>query len=308
MECVEMIFKVGVNVIFIIKGIDDFCLKLFIECGVMVVCWCKKEDFCCIVRVIGVIMFSFFLDLNGDEKFEVFYFGYVEEVLQECILDDECILVKGIKVYFLVFIIFCGFNEFIFDEMECFVYDSLCVVKWMLESGSFVFGGGVVEIVLYIYFEEFVGIVGFCEQFVIGEFVQLLFVIFKILVVNVVKDVLEFVVQLWLRYVLLQCIQEGEVNEDEKLVVCKKVYKNYGFDFMKGKVVDLIKNGVMELSMSKIRQLKSVVEVCISIMCIDIFIKFDLEVLVDDGYDGYDYQRKGREKSQIFLVLFDIWF
>jgi len=55
----------------------------------------------------------------------------------------------------------------------------------------------------------------------------------------------------------------------------KKNYKNYGLEFDEGEGVDEIKAGVLEPSMSKIRQLKSAVEACISIMRIDTLIKLD---------------------------------
>lgn len=42
------------------------------------------------------------------------------------------------------------------DEMERFVYDVLCVVKRVFEFKFVVFGGGVVEVVLSIYLENFV--------------------------------------------------------------------------------------------------------------------------------------------------------
>jgi len=44
MDRVEMILKAGANVILTTKGIDDLCLKLFIEKGAMAVRRCKKED------------------------------------------------------------------------------------------------------------------------------------------------------------------------------------------------------------------------------------------------------------------------
>jgi T-complex protein 1 subunit alpha len=60
-------------------------------------------------------------------------------------------------------------------------------------------------------------------------------------------------------------------------VAKKKNYKNYGLDLMKGKVVDQVKAGVLEPSMSKVKQLKSAVEACIAIMRIDTLIKLDPE-------------------------------
>lgn len=289
MERVEMILKAGANVILTTKGIDDLCLKLFIERGAMAVRRCKKEDLRRIARATGATMLSSLSDLNGDEKFEASYLGHAEEVSQERISDDECILVKGTKVHSSASIILRGPNEFTLDEMERSVHDSLCAVKRTLESGSLVPGGGAVETALHIYLEEFAGTVGSREQLAIGEFAQSLLVIPKTLAVNAAKDASELVAQLRSRHALSQRIQEGEANEDEKSVARKKAYKNYGLDLMKGKVVDSIKNGVMEPSMSKIRQLKSAVEACISIMRIDTLIKLDPEAPADDGHDGHDH-------------------
>ncbi|KAK0726396.1 chaperonin Cpn60/TCP-1 family [Apiosordaria backusii] len=289
MERVEMILKAGANVVLTTKGIDDLCLKLFIERGAMAVRRCKKEDLRRIARATGATMLSTLSDLNGDEKFEPSYLGHAEEVSQERISDDECILVKGTKVHSSASIILRGPNEFTLDEMERSVHDSLCAVKRTLESGSLVPGGGAVETALHIYLEEFAGTVGSREQLAIGEFAQSLLVIPKTLAVNAAKDATELVAQLRSRHALSQRIQEGEANEDEKSVARKKAYKNYGLDLMKGKVVDSIKNGVMEPSISKIRQLKSAVEACISIMRIDTLIKLDPEAPADDGHDGHDH-------------------
>ncbi len=64
----------------------------------------------------------------------------------------------------------------------------------------------------------------------------------------------------------------------------KKNYKNYGLDLTRGKVVDQIKAGVLEPSMSKVKQLKSAVEACIAVMRIDTLIKLDPEQRGDDGH------------------------
>merc|ERR1711977_508367 len=259
-ERIQMILKAGANVVFTTKGIDDLCLKLFIEKGAMGVRRCKKEDLRRIAKATGATLISSLSDLNGDEKFDASSLGHAEEVSQERISDDECILVKGTKDYQL-------------DEMERSVHDSLCAVKRTLESGSIVPGGGAVETALHIYLEEFAGTVGSREQLAIGEFAQALLVIPKTLAVNAAKDSSELVAQLRSRHALSQRIQDGDANEDEKTIAKKKNYKNYGLDLTKGKVVDEIKAGVLEPSMSKIRQLKSAVEACISIMRIDTLIK-----------------------------------
>lgn len=153
-ERVEMILKAGANVIFTTKGIDDLCLKHFIEKGAMAVRRCKKEDLRRIARATGATMVSTLADLNGDEVFDPKNIGQAEEVVQERISDDECILVKGPKVHTAASIILRGANEYSLDEMERSVHDSLSAVKRTLESGRIVPGGGAVETALHIYLEE----------------------------------------------------------------------------------------------------------------------------------------------------------
>ncbi|KAL4946379.1 hypothetical protein BDV06DRAFT_137054 [Aspergillus oleicola] len=287
-ERVEKILKSGANVVFTTKGIDDMVLKLFIEKGAMAVRRCKKEDLRRIAKATGATLVSSLSDLNGDEKFEASYLGHADEVVQDRISDDECILVKGTKVHTSASIILRGANEFSLDEMERSVHDSLCAVKRALESGSIVPGGGAVETALHMYLEEFAVTVGSREQLAIGEFAQSLLVVPKTLVVNAAKDSSELVAQLRKRHAVSQRVQEGEANEKEKAVAKKKEYRNYGLDLAKGRVHDCLKAGVLEPSMGKLKQLKSAVEACIAIMRIDTMIKLDPEQKGDDGH-GHDH-------------------
>ncbi|RKF54970.1 T-complex protein 1 subunit alpha [Golovinomyces cichoracearum] len=285
MDRVMLILKSGANVIFTTKGIDDLVLKLFIEKGAMAIRRCKKEDLRRIAKATGATLVSSLSDLNGDEKFEPSSLGHAEEVVQERISDDECILIKGTKAHSAASIVLRGPNDYQLDEMERSIHDSLCAVKRTLESGSIVPGGGAVETALHIYLEEFAGTVGSREQLAIGEFAQALLAIPKTLAVNAALDASELVAQLRSRHALSQRTQEDEVNQDEKFISKKKNFKNYGLDLNNGKVVDEIKLGVLEPSMSKIRQLKSAVEACIAILRIDSMIKLDPEQRAED--DGH---------------------
>jgi T-complex protein 1 subunit alpha len=266
LDKIDLILKAGANVIMTTKGIDDLVLKTLIEKGVMGVRRCKREDLRRIAKATGATFVSSLSDLNGDEKFESSLLGHADEVVQERISDDECILVKGTKAFSSASIILRGSNDYQLDEMERSIHDSLSAVKRTLESGSVVPGGGAVETALHIYLEEFAGTVGSREQLAIGEFAQSLLIIPKTLATNAAKDASELVAQLRSRHALSQRVQDGDAKEDEKTIAKKKNYKNYGLDLLKGKVVDEIKSGVLEPSMSKIKQLKSAVEACISIM------------------------------------------
>jgi T-complex protein 1 subunit alpha len=284
LERVEMILKAGANVVLTTKGIDDMVLKLFIERGAMGVRRCKKEDLRRIAKASGATLVSTLSDLNGDEKFDKESLGYAEEVVQERISDDECILVKGTKAYSSASIILRGSNEYQLDEMERSVHDSLSAVKRTLESGAVVPGGGAVETALHIYLEEFALTTSSREQLAIGEFSQSLLVVPKTLAVNAALDSSELLAQLRLRHALSQRVQDGDANEKEKDIAKRRQYKNYGLDLSKGKLADVVKMGVLEPSMSKIKQLKSAVEACVSIMRIDTLIKLDPPEQADDGH------------------------
>ncbi|MCJ1416004.1 T-complex protein 1 subunit alpha [Xylographa parallela] len=288
-ERVEMILKAGANVVFTTKGIDDLVLKLFIEKGAMAVRRCKKEDLRRIAKATGATLVASLSDINGDENFAASSLGHAEEVSQEKISDDECILVKGTKVHTSASIILRGSNDYQLDEMERSVHDSLSAVKRTLESGSIVPGGGAVETALHIYLEEFAGTVGSREQLAIGAFAAALLVIPTTLLNNAALDSSELVAQLRSRHALSQRLQDGDASHSEKETARQKNYKNYGLDLTKGKVVDSVKAGVLEPSMSKVRQLKSAVEACVAIMRIDTLIKLDPEQRGGGEDDGHGH-------------------
>ena len=304
MERVDMILKAGANVVLTTKGIDDLCLKQFIEKGAIAVRRCKKEDLRRIAKATGATLISSLSDLNGDEKFEPSSLGHADEVLQERISDDECILIKGTRVHTSASIILRGSNDYHLDEMERSIHDSLSAVKRTLESGSIVPGGGAVETALHIYLEEFAVTVGSREQLAIGEFAQSLLIIPRTLAVNAAKDSSDLVAQLRSYHATSQRIQENtpsgppsspskgqkspNATEQERALAKKRNYKNYGLDLTRGKVVDQIKAGVLEPSMSKVKQLKSAVEACIAVMRIDTLIKLDPEQR-GGGDDGHGH-------------------
>lgn len=154
LDRIEMILKSGCNVILTTKGIDDLCLKRLVEAGAIGVRRCKKEDLRRIAKATGATLVSTLSNLDGDEVFEASSLGHADEVVQERISDDECILVKGTKAFSSASIILRGANDYSLDEMERSVHDSLSAVKRTLESGRIVPGGGAVETALHIYLEE----------------------------------------------------------------------------------------------------------------------------------------------------------
>ncbi len=54
-ERILKVLKAGANVVLTTKGIDDLCLKYFVEAGAMAVRRCKKEDLRRIAKATGGI-------------------------------------------------------------------------------------------------------------------------------------------------------------------------------------------------------------------------------------------------------------
>ncbi|KAG1744333.1 hypothetical protein EDD22DRAFT_1005720 [Suillus occidentalis] len=138
-----------------------------------------------IAKATGGTLISSLANLEGDETYEASYLGSADEVVQERISDDKSILIKGTKR-----------NDYMLDEMERALHDTLSIIKRTLESGAVVPGGGAVESALSIYLENFVTTLGSREQLAITEFAAALLSIPKQLAVNAAKDSTDLVAKL----------------------------------------------------------------------------------------------------------------
>ncbi|KDQ12387.1 hypothetical protein BOTBODRAFT_34693 [Botryobasidium botryosum FD-172 SS1] len=260
LERIRKILAAGANVVLTTKGIDDLCLKEFVEAGAMAVRRCKKEDLRRIAKATGATLISSLANLEGDESFEASYLGTAEEVVQERISDDELILIKGTKVVNSSSIVLRGANDYMLDEMERALHDTLSIIKRTLESGSVVPGGGAVETALSIYLENFATTLGSREQLAIAEFANALLIIPKTLAVNAAKDSTDLVAKLRAYHNAGQNAPAGDP---------KKALLYYGLDLLNGEVRDNVKAGVLEPTMSKVKSLKSAFEAAVSLLRID---------------------------------------
>eukprot|EP00054_Salpingoeca_dolichothecata_P038448 m.13921 g.13921 ORF g.13921 m.13921 type:complete len:553 (+) comp8631_c0_seq2:11-1669(+) len=268
---IEMILKAGANVVLTTQGIDDLCLKYFVEAGAMAVRRVTKDDIKRVARSTGATLCMTLSNLEGEEVFDPSMLGSAEMVSTERISDDELIVVSKPKAKTSASIILRGANDFMLDEMERSVHDALCVVKRVLESKKVVPGGGAVESALSIYLENFATSLGSREQLAIAEFAQALLVIPKTLAVNAAQDATELVAKLRAFH------NTAQVKPD------KANLKWVGLDLMNGVVRDNKKAGVVEPAMSKVKSLKFATEAAITILRIDTFIKLKPEEKDDEN-------------------------
>lgn len=260
LERIRKILAAGANVVLTTKGIDDLCLKEFVEGGTMAVRRCRKEDLRRIAKATGGQLVSSLANLEGEETFEPSYLGTADEVVQERIADDELILIKGTKVVSSASIILRGANDYMLDEMERALHDTLSVIKRTLESGAVVPGGGAVEAALNIYLENFATTLGSREQLAIAEFANALLSIPKTLAINAAKDSTELVAKLRAYHTAAQNAPPGDP---------KKAFMRYGLDLLHGHVRDNVHAGVLEPTMGKVKSLKSAYEAAVALLRID---------------------------------------
>lgn len=95
---------------------------------------------------------------------------------------------KGCKKSTACTIVLRGANEYMLDEVERSLHDSICVAKRTLESGKVVAGGGAVDVANSIHLEQFCRTFNNKEQIAISEFSEALNVLPKTLAVNAAKD------------------------------------------------------------------------------------------------------------------------
>jgi len=259
----QMLIAAGANVILLTKGIDEFAIKYFVEAKAIAVRRITKQDLRRVAKATGGAVLTTFSDENGDEKFDPKSLGEAEEVSEERVGDNDYIFIRKCKYTQSQTILLRGANEYMLDEVERSVHDSLCAVKRVLESNTLVVGGGTVEVATGIYLEEYARTIGSREQLAISEFAEALYVIPKTLAINAAKDATDLLAKLRSVHYTSQSTSDDE----------KKKLKNCGLDLINGKVRNNYSAGVFEPAISKIKSLKFATEAAITILRIDDLIK-----------------------------------
>lgn len=266
-EKIQRILDAGANVILTTKGIDDLCLKYFVESNAIAVRRVKKEDLRRIAKATGAQMVVTMADLEGNEAFDPTWLGDCNEVAEERVGDGSLLYFRGCKVGSATTIVLRGANEYMLDEMDRALHDSLCVIKRVLESNSLVAGGGAVETALSIYLEDFATSMGSREQLAVAQFAEALLVIPRTLSVNAAQDASELVAQLRAHHAMSQ--------SDAAPAGSEGILKFTGLDLITGRVRDNLAAGVVEPAMSKVKSLRFATEAAIAILRIDDMIKLN---------------------------------
>ncbi|XP_007892998.2 T-complex protein 1 subunit alpha-like [Callorhinchus milii] len=255
-ERIQKILAAGTNVLVATGGIDDMCLKYFVDVGAMAIKHVEKKHLMRIAKATGATICSSLVNLEGEETFDASMLGQAEEVVQESD-SRNIILIKNPKARTASSLILHGANDFVCDELERSVNDAINVVKKILESKFVVPGGGAVEAALSIYLENFATTMGSREQQAIAEFAHSLLVIPKTLAVNAAQDSIDLVAKMRAFH------NQAQTNPD------RNHFKWVGLDLLNGRPHDCKQAGIFEPAVVKIKSIKFATEAAVTILRVD---------------------------------------
>jgi len=264
-EKIQKILATGAKVVLTTKGIDDLCMKYFVEAGALCARRCNKDDLKRLAKATGGKVVVTMADMEGDESFDPESLGECKTVREVRVGDGEMLHFYDCQGAGASTILLRGANEYMLDEMDRALHDALCVVKRMLESNTLVPGGGAVEAALSVYLETYAATLETREQLAIQEFAASLLVIPKTLAVNAAKDSSELVARMRAIHAKSQQQSALSGNGDE----IDPSLKNYGLDLVEGEIRDNLAAGVVEPAVSKIKSLRFATEAAITILRID---------------------------------------
>lgn len=263
-ERIDKLIAAGVNVFLTTKGIDDLCAKYLVEKKCIGVRRVMKKDLQRIALATGGKLLLNLADLEGDETIDPSTIGSCDEVVEQEVGDRFVIYLRKCKGSGAATILLRGANDFMLDEVERSLHDSLMVVKRTLESGKVVAGGGAVEAACNVHLTNYSVSLGTREQLAVQEFADALLIIPKTLALNAAQDASDLVASLCAKHSKSQS-KPDEFGQDR--------FK--GLDLINGQIVDSVKLGVLEPAISKVKSLRFATEAAITILRIDDHIKMN---------------------------------
>jgi len=202
--------------------------------------------------------------LEGDEAFDAKALGSAEEVLEKRVGDNDFTFLKGCPGHRASTILLRGANEFMLEEADRSVHDSLCAVSRTLESNAVVPGGGAVETAVSLHLDDYARSFEGYEQYAVAEYAEALLTIPKTLAQNAALDAIDLLANLRVRHHAAR-----QPQADAK----KKAYKWWGLDLTNNTTRNSLEEGVLEPLVSKLKSLKFATEAAITILRIDDLVK-----------------------------------
>jgi chaperonin GroEL (HSP60 family) len=175
--------------------------------------------------------------------------GFAGDVEEQKIGDDKLTFITDCKNPKAVSVLIRGSTEHVVDELDRGMHDALFVVKIAVEDGKLTAGGGAAATTVAMALRDYASTVGGREQMAIEAYANAVEIIPKTLAENAGLDPIDMMI--------------------EMRRVHKKGDKNAGVDVFTGKVVDMIKNNVIEPLRVSVQEIQASTEAATMILRID---------------------------------------
>lgn len=241
---VEKIIATGANVLFCQKGIDDVAQHYLAKEGIVAIRRAKKSTIEKLAKATGAKAATSLDELDAS------YLGVAGIVEEVRIGDDKLVYVRDCKDPKAVSIVIRGGTEHVVDEADRALHDALCVVRNVVEDGTYVAGGGSTESEIAKRLDNYANKVGGREQLAIEAFAESLRIVPKTLAENGGHDPIDII---------------ADLNKDHSTAT--GLWS--GVDVGKGKTGNMMKAGVIEPARVKSQAIRAAAEAAQMILRID---------------------------------------
>ncbi len=242
-KMVDQVKSSGANVLMCQKGIDDLAQHFLSKEKIFAVRRVKKSDMEKLAKATGAAIVSKLSELSKADL------GKADLVEMRKYQDDEMTFVTGCKNPKAVSILIRGGTEHVVDEIERSLDDAMSVVAVSIEDGKMITGGGSTAVELAMKLREYSASVGGREQIAIDAFASALEVVPTALSENAGLDPIDVLIE------LRKAHKSGQ--------------KTAGVNVYTGKVVDMVKQDVLEPFRVGKQAISSATDAAVMILRID---------------------------------------
>lgn len=246
------IIESGANLVLTTGGIDEMCIKMFVDNNIVAVRRCTIEDLEHIAKATGTTVLKSMFDFENN--YEIKNLGSCDNFYIKSLSDYDLVYLEGC-INNISTILLKGPNTQVVDEARRACNDALQVLKKTLESKSIVPGGGAVEAALMFLLEDFAANINTKEYAAINRYAEALLEIPRILASNAGLDSNKIVGKL--------------LKKQYEIYKSGQLYKFYGLDVMKGAIQDNLESGIVEPTIYKLKVFKAATEAAIGILRIN---------------------------------------
>jgi thermosome len=237
----DAVIRSGANVLLCQKGISDIAQFYLAKAGILALEDVPEKDMKYASRALHANI------VGKPEALTAKDLGDADLVEEDT--DGKVTRISGCKNPKTTTILLRGTSDYLLDELERAVVDGTRVVMDAMEDGTYVVGGGAVETEILLKVREYAQTVGGRVQLAIEGYAAAYESIPRALAEN------------------------SGFNAIDKLVELKNVHfmgnKNAGLNVYEGKVIDMLKEGVIEPLRSKRQSIQSASETAVMLIRVD---------------------------------------